>query len=220
MSNTQKIRTVLVGCGNMSRAWIEAASKIPAVELVALVDIFEEAAQKRAQEFHLTDAVISTDLTSVLKQVNADAIFNCTIPEAHYEVTMLALQYGCHVLSEKPLADSIAHAQEMVAAAERAGKIFSVIQNRRYDPNIRRLKGFLSSETIGPLTTVNSDFYIGAHFGGFRDHMQHILLLDMAIHSFDAARYLIGADPVSVYCKEWNPQGSWYDQDASAIAIF
>ena len=50
--------------------------------------------------------------------------------------------------------------------------------------------------------------------------MPHVLLLDMAIHSFDAARLFTGADPVSVYCQEWNPAGSWYDQDASAIALF
>ena len=50
--------------------------------------------------------------------------------------------------------------------------------------------------------------------------MEHVLLLDMAIHSFDQARLITGADPVSVYCKEWNPSGSWYDHDASALAIF
>ena len=59
--------------------------------------------------------------------------------------------------------------------------------------------------TLGPLTTLHSDFYIGAHFGGFREQMRHVLLLDMAIHTFDAARLLSGADPVAVYCQEWNP---------------
>jgi predicted dehydrogenase len=42
----------------------------------------------------------------------------------------------------------------------------------------------------------------------------------MAIHTLDAARLIAGADPVSVYCKEWNPAGSWYDHDASAVAVF
>ena len=78
----------------------------------------------------------------------------------------------------------------------------------------------MQSGAVGPLTTVNCDFYIGAHFGGFRDRMEHVLLLDMAIHTFDQARFIMGADPVSVYCNEWNPAGSWYDHDASAIAIF
>jgi predicted dehydrogenase len=47
-----------------------------------------------------------------------------------------------------------------------------------------------------------------------------VLLLDMAIHTFDAARLISSADPVGVYCHEWNPAGSWYDRDASAAAIF
>jgi predicted dehydrogenase len=95
-----------------------------------------------------------------------------------------------------------------------------VLQNRRFDPNIRRLRHLVNSGALGALTTIHCDFFIGAHFGGFRDHMKHILLVDMAIHTFDAARFISGADPVSVYCKEWNPAGSWYDQDASAVAIF
>jgi predicted dehydrogenase len=136
------------------------------------------------------------------------------------DVTLEALKHGCHVLGEKPLADSMANAKTMVAAAEEAGRIFAVIQNRRYDARIRRLRHLIESGIIGPVTTVNSDFYLGAHFGGFRDHMEHVLLLDMAIHTFDAARLITGADPISVYCKEWNPSGSWYDRDASAVAIF
>jgi predicted dehydrogenase len=147
-------------------------------------------------------------------------VFNCTVPEAHAEVTLAALAHDCHVLSEKPLADSMENARRMVDAAERAGTLFAVIQNRRYHPSIRRLSRFLRAGTIGEITTLDSDFYIGAHFGGFRDRMRHVLLLDMAIHTFDAARLIAGADPVSVYCKEWNPLGSWYDHDASAVAIF
>jgi predicted dehydrogenase len=204
----------------MSRAWLKAATAIPGVEVVGLVDIIEDAARTRAAEFELQQAVISTDFATVLEQTQPDAIFNCTIPDAHYDVTMLALRSGCHVLSEKPLADSLEHAQEMVRTAKEQQRVFAVIQNRRYDPNIRRVRHFLEQEAIGPLTTVNSDFYVGAHFGGFRDHMKHVLLLDMAIHTFDAARLLTNADPVSVFCKEWNPAGSWYDQDASAMAIF
>ena len=216
----RKIRVVLTGCGGMSNEWLKSAKKLPDVEMVGLVDIVEEAARKRAQEHQLQDVVIGTDLAQVLEQTQPDAVFNCTIPQAHYQVTLEALKHQCHILNEKPMADSMEHAREMVAAAQASGKIVAVIQNRRYTAHIRRLKHFLQSGALGPLTTINSDFYIGAHFGGFRDHMAHVLLLDMAIHTFDAARFLIGADPVAVYCKEWNPEGSWYDRDASALAIF
>lgn len=214
------IKAVLVGCGGISGAWLKAASEIPDLEIVGLVDLNREVAVRRAAEFGLTKAQIGTDLENMLEKMRPDVVFDCTVPEAHAPVTLTALQYGCHVLGEKPLADTMANAKKMVAAAEKAGKIFAVVQNRRYDPRIRRLKSFLESGAIGALTTVHCDFFIGAHFGGFREHMEHVLLLDMAIHTFDQARFLTGRDPVSVYCKEWNPQGSWYDHDASAVAVF
>jgi predicted dehydrogenase len=50
--------------------------------------------------------------------------------------------------------------------------------------------------------------------------MAHVLLVDMAIHQFDAARYLLDDDPVSVYCEEFNPGWSWYAGDANATAVF
>ncbi|MBN1580183.1 MAG: Gfo/Idh/MocA family oxidoreductase [Anaerolineae bacterium] len=215
-----KIRALLVGCGGISRAWLRAIQNMPDVDMVGFVDLFQEAAQQRALEFGYDHAVVSTDLAAALDDTRPEVVFNCTIPEAHAETTIAALEHGCHVLCEKPLADSMENARRMIETARKAGRTFAVIQNRRYDPNIRRLCTFLESGAIGKITTVNCDFYLGAHFGGFRDRMQHVLLLDMAIHTFDAARLIAGADPASVYCHEWNPAGSWYDHDASAVAIF
>src|SRR5439155_24342046 len=53
-----------------------------------------------------------------------------------------------------------------------------------------------------------------------RETMRSPLLLDMAIHTFDAARYLTGADAVAVYCEEFNPPWSWWAGNAAATAIF
>jgi predicted dehydrogenase len=214
------IRAVLAGCGGISGAWLKAFPGIPGLEIAGLVDIREEAAQKRRNEFGLADSRVGTDLNAMLEATRPEVVFDCTIPEAHYAVVRSSLAHGCHVLGEKPLADTLAKALEMVEAAKRSGKTYAVIQNRRYDARIRRLRSFLRSGSIGRLTTLNSDFYLGAHFGGFRDHMEHVLILDMAIHTFDAARFISGADPVRVYCKEWNPAGSWYDHAASALCIF
>lgn len=216
----QMVRVVLVGCGGMSYRWMEVSKEHPQLELVGFVDMNEEAARARAADYGARDVAIDTDLQRVLDATRPDAVFDCTVPEAHAQITVTALQEGYHVLGEKPLADSMENARRSVAAAQAAGKIYAIIQNRRYDPNIRRLARTLRSGAIGPLTALNSDFYIGAHFGGFRDHMRHVLLLDMAIHTFDAARLLLEADPVAVYCREWNPAGSWYDHDASAVAVF
>jgi predicted dehydrogenase len=216
----ERVRAVMVGCGGISHAWLTAARDIPELDMVGLVDLREEAASGRSQEFGLTSAVVSADLEAVLDELSPDAVFDCTPPEVHVDITVRALEHGCHVLGEKPLADSMANARRCLEAASKADRLFAVIQNRRYDPRIRRLRKLLISGELGKLTTLNSDFYIGAHFGGFRDQMEHVLLMDMAIHTFDAARFISGADPVSVYCKEWNPAGSWYDHDASAVAVF
>ena len=216
----ERTRAILVGCGGMSRAWLKAVGERDDVEIVALVDIDRDNARRRAEEFGLYNALVGSDLKLVLKKVEADVVFDVTVPEVHTEVACTALRHGCHVLGEKPLADSMARARRALRAAEKAGKIYAVIQNRRYNPAIRRLARLLARGSIGEITTVNCDFYIGAHFGGFRDHMEHVLLLDMAIHTFDQARLITGADPVSVYCREWNPRGSWYDRDASAVCVF
>jgi predicted dehydrogenase len=215
-----KLKAVLVGCGAMSRAWLESATVIPDVEISGLVDVIVDSAKARADEFNLSEAIIDSELASVLDHIKPDVVFDCTVPEAHVDVTLAALRSGAHVLGEKPMSDSLDNARRMIRAAEESNRLYAVVQQRRYDSHIISLRSFLKSGQIGPLTTVNSDFFLGAHFGGFRDHMPHVLLMDMAIHTFDAVRFLAGADPVSVYCKEWNPDGSWYDRDASAVAIF
>ena len=214
------LSAVIVGCGGISRAWLDAVRAIPGLAMAGFVDINPDAAAGRAAEYGWHDAVIGTDLAAVLAATTPAIVFDCAIPEAHLPVTLTSLQHGCHVLGEKPLAAGMDEARQMVATAEASGKLFAVMQNRRYDANIRRLAAFLRSGAIGQVTTVNADFFIGAHFGGFRDVMPHVLLLDMAIHTFDAARLIAAADPLAVYCHEWNPAGSWYARDASAVAIF
>ncbi|MBN1350666.1 Gfo/Idh/MocA family oxidoreductase [candidate division KSB1 bacterium] len=214
------LKAVLVGCGSISHAWLNAAKAEANLEIVGLVDINIDAAHKLAEAFELVEVEIGTELQKILQSNKPDIVFDCTVPEAHVSVTLAALAHGCHVLGEKPLADSMENARKMVEAAAKAGKLYAVMQNRRYARQIKGLATFLRSGAIGNITTVNCDFYIGAHFGGFRDEMAHVLLLDMAIHTLDAARLISGADPVSVFCKEWNPRGSWYAHGASAIALF
>ncbi len=220
MSAGKRVKVVLAGCGGIAGAWMGAQSVKSRVDIVGLVDIREEATRAFEEKYGLKGVVRGTDLNSVLKAAKPEVVFDCSIPEAHCGVTLTALRHGCHVLGEKPMADSMANARKMLAAAKKAKRIYAVIQNRRYMPQIRALRKFLDSGAIGNVTTVHSDFMMGVHFGGFRDKMKHVLLLDMAIHTFDAARLICGSDAVSVYCHEWNPAGSWYDHDASAIAIF
>lgn len=215
-----KRRALLVGAGGMGKAWgrnLQAHAE--QVEWVGWVDIREGAAAEAAGELEMSGLHTGTDLGRALAETGLDFVVDVTVPEAHRDVTLQALAAGVPVIGEKPMADSMAHAREMVTASERAGKLYMVSQSRRYDPQIQAYRALIEKH-LGPLGILNSDFYIGAHFGGFRDGMASPLLLDMAIHTLDAARYLSGADPVSVYCEEFNPSWSWYKGDACATALF
>ncbi len=140
---SDNMRVVLAGCGGISGAWLEAAAKMDDLEVVGLVDLDENAARKNAGEYGLPEAFVGTDIEEALNQARPDIVFDCTVPEAHVMVTLAALGHGCHVLGEKPLADSMHNARKMVKAANDAGRIYAVMQNRRFDWRIRRLRAFL-----------------------------------------------------------------------------
>ncbi|RWM05135.1 MAG: Gfo/Idh/MocA family oxidoreductase [Mesorhizobium sp.] len=214
------MKAVLVGCGAMSKQWLDAARQIDGLAIAGLVDLDAKRAQTRAREYDLSNAVIGTSVDAVLDETKPDAVFDVVVPAARREVALSAFAHHCHLLTEKPLADSPENARAIIHAARRAGRIHAVVQNRRYVANVRRIRRFLDSGAIGKPTSIHADFFIAPHFGGFREEMEHVLLLDMAIHTFDAARYMVAGEPASVYCQEWEPASSWYRQGSSASAVF
>ncbi len=215
---------VLVGCGGMSKGWLTAITTHPLlkgrVEVVGLVDLDRSMAEARAAEFGLADAMVGTDLQTVLAETRPDLVFDVVVPAARAQIVETALRHGCHVLSEKPMAASLEQGRAMIEQAQKAGRVHAVVQNRRFIAGVRRLRALIESGALGTLTSLNCDFFIGAHFGGFREDMDNVLLLDMAIHTLDAARFMSGKAPRAVYCLETNPPGSWYRHGAAANAIF
>lgn len=215
---------VLAGCGGMSKGWLSALTQHALlngrVQVIGLVDLHLPTAEKRAAEFGVTDAVIGTDLDAVLRQSKPDLLFDVVVPGARSDVVSIGLAHGCHVLSEKPMAASIAAGRAMIAQAAAVGRVHAVVQNRRFISGVRRIRRLIESGVLGDLTGLYCDFFVGAHFGGFREEMDNVLLLDMAIHTLDAARFMADKAPTAVYCLEANPKGSWYRHGAAANAIF
>ena len=215
---------VLAGCGSMSKGWLTALLEHPLlkgrVEVVGLVDLHLPTAEARAAEFALSSATIGTDLEAVLAATKPDLLFDVVIPAARADVVATGLRHGCHVLSEKPMAASLEAGRRMITQAKAAGRVHAVVQNRRFVSGVRRIRRLVESGGLGDITALHCDFFVGAHFGGFREEMESVLLLDMAIHTLDAARYMAGVAPKAVYCLEANPRGSWYAHGAAANAIF
>jgi predicted dehydrogenase len=211
-------RAVVVGAGGISGAWFPRLAD-EKVDVVGVVDLDLKRARERVARYELT-CPVGADLKKMLRDTQPDFVVDLTVPEAHCQVTCCALKAGCHVVGEKPMASSMAEARKMVRTAEQTGKMYMVSQSRRWDKRHEVVQRMIARGKVGPLTTVNCDFYIGAHFGGFRAEMPSPLILDMAIHHFDLARFMTGADPVAVYAKEFNPAGSWYAGDVAASCLF
>ncbi len=212
------IRIILVGAGAMGRHWLDALRASPDVALVGLVDLDIELSRRVVTAANLTGVAVGRTVTEVARETGAQAVVNVTIPAAHFAVNVESLFGGLPVLCEKPIAPTVSQALALVAAAEASGQLLMTSQSRRYYKALADFRGAVG--TLGRIGLVTTEFFRGPHFGGFRDEMDQPLLVDMAIHAFDAARYLLGSDPRSVQCETFNPEWSWYRGDAAAIATF
>ncbi|MBT2514866.1 Gfo/Idh/MocA family oxidoreductase [Arthrobacter sp. ISL-30] len=212
------LKVVVVGAGGMGRAWLGAVEASPLVELAGIVDLDLDSARAAAAAVGKPALPVGAGAAELASDVGARAVINVTVPAAHHPVTTEALFAGLPVLGEKPVASTVSQGLSLAAASEVTGQLFMVSQSRRYNRNLFAAKAL--SRDIGPVGILSADFFKAPHFGGFRDAMDHPLLLDMAIHQFDMARFLLDADPVSAFCEEYNPAWSWYDGDAAAAAVF
>ena len=212
-------KVIVAGCGGISKAWLAAVKQIDACNIVALVDSMPGRAEAKREEQGY-NCNVYTSLAHALEKEDADIVFDLTPPEQHYNTVTTALKGGCHVFGEKPMAENLQDAEKMILCSDDTKKEYFVMQNYRYVPEIIALKEFLNGGELGGLGQLSANFQLNPHFGGFRDEMQSPLILDMSIHTFDAARFLSGKNALTVFCHEFNPSWSWYKGDAGAVCIF
>ena len=129
-----ELKAALVGCGAMSRAWLQAAAKIPDLRIVGLADLDLERARARAAEFALTTPSSPTDVRTLLAAIQPDLLFDVVVPSARHA---RGLRRPCGRLScveRKADGRELADAHDIVARAKAADRIHAVVQNRRYLP--------------------------------------------------------------------------------------
>jgi predicted dehydrogenase len=107
----------IIGCGNISEAYLKAASKFPILDIKGIADIRPEAAEARASQFGLR--AMSVD--EMLADPSIQIVVNLTIPAAHVEVGLRALTAGKHVHSEKPLGLTTGEARSLLQMAKERG---------------------------------------------------------------------------------------------------
>ena len=214
------MRFIQVGVGGFGDAWVRALKNERRAKVVGLVDINPEAMQKVCEDNDYDPSICFNSLEKALKTVDADALVCVTPPRLHRKPVITALRAGMHVISEKPMAESMTDCKAMLTAAKKARKHYVVSQNYRYVPVMHAIADLIKKGRIGTVGQVKIDFFKGVEFDGFRSTMDYPLLIDMSIHHFDLIRFLTGLNPISAKGEAWNPSWSHYKGDASSSIIF
>jgi myo-inositol 2-dehydrogenase/D-chiro-inositol 1-dehydrogenase len=213
-----RLPVVVVGAGGMGKEWIRMLAQSPHATPVGVVDLDLDLAESAVASIGIAGAVVGTSVDEVAERSGAEAVINVTVPQAHRTVNEQALRAGLPVLCEKPLAPSVAEALSLVALADLTGGLLMVSQSRRYFTHLTAFREAVTA--LGPLAAVHAQFFHADHEPGFRERMQHPLLVDMSVHHFDMLRFFAGDEPTAVRCSSWNPPWSWFAGDAAATAEF
>ena len=220
--NGPSVRVMQVGLGGFGRSWAELAHSTPGISMVAAVDPFPAAREWASRELDAALPLFES-LGEAMKNVECEAVLVITPPSTHFEVVSEALNAGKHVLVEKPLAMTLSEADDLIALADRVGKLLMVSQNYRFRAPLRAVQHFIASGQLGEIVAVNAVFrrHTQTLFGegNFRYQMEHPLVLDMSIHHFDMLRAITGKNVVSVDARSWRAPGAWYQHDPAATAL-
>ena len=144
------IKVAIVGTGNISGHHIDGYLAFPnRCKITPLVDIFPEKCEKKNNDYKI-DAKTSVSHKDFLNE-DIDLVSICTPPFCHAEIAIDFLNAGKNVLVEKPMAASLEECDAMIAAAEKSGKMLSVIAQNRFRDPIYGLKKVLDTGLIGKI---------------------------------------------------------------------
>ena len=212
------LTAVLVGCGAMSARWLAPSRPLTGCGWLGWSTSKSNAREHASRNMASTGRGRGRRPRGNAGGKKPDILFDVVTPEARRGVVLSASESGASSQREAD-GDADGGAREILAAARQHGRLQAVVQNRRYLAEFGDCAVCLASGALGRTTGVAADFFIGPHFGGFREDMEHVLLLDMAIHTFDVARYLAGSAPKSVSASNGRPPTGQSDRRVGGAAF-
>lgn len=147
----KKLKVAVAGLGFIGPAHIEALRRIPNIEVIAISDINEEIAKRKAKKLGIEKSTANFD--ALIKE-DIDCVHICTPNNLHYQMAKKALLAGKHVVCEKPLATTIAEAEELVSIASSKNLVNAVHFNIRYYPLIRQMKIMREKGELGEVYSI------------------------------------------------------------------
>jgi len=196
--DSNRLHIGVIGAGRIGKVHAETvAFGIPGAKLVSIADLDRDAAQSVANRCGIPTVAASSQ--DILSDPQVDAILICSSTDTHAELIAEAARAGKHIFCEKPIAHDLGKIDGALEAVAKAGVKLQVGFNRRFDPNFARVRRAVESGEIGAprlMHIVSRDpappplSYVKVSGGMF---------LDMTIHDFDMARFLIGDEVEEIF---------------------
>ncbi|MDA5557658.1 inositol 2-dehydrogenase [Shimia sp. MMG029] len=189
------LRIAILGAGRIGQVHARAVGANPKAQLVAVMDVFEEAAKKLADTY----GADIRDIETIETATDIDAVIICTPTDTHADLIERFAKAGKAIFCEKPVDLSAERVRACLKTVTEQDAKLMIGFNRRFDPHFGALKATIDAGDIGTveqITITSRDpglpphEYIGVSGGIFRD---------MTIHDFDMARFLLGEEVVQVY---------------------
>lgn len=218
------LRTLLAGLGARGQYWGRVLNDSPACKIVGYVDPNPQALEAASVSFGENPGFASVQ--DALQALDAiDAIVLATPPDGREAQLRPACERQIPVLVEKPLALDLPTAAQYVHMAEESGTPLMVGLNFRYLAVTQQSIELYKQGVVGQPAFARFTYerYRDGYRPGINRYpltMEHPMLWEQSIHHFDLLRYVYGTEPVSVYCRAWNPSWSMYAHETNVSAIF
>lgn len=194
-SHPAPLRIGIVGLG-IGRHHLRAYAQTPDLDPIALADVDEERLTALGAEYQVP--YLYTDYEAMLAREDLDAVAVCTPNHLHAPMAIAALERGKHVLCEKPLARTVAEAEAVVAAAQRAGRVLHVVFNHRKRGDVETLKRAIDEGRLGRIYHAKAHWLRRNGIPGMGGWFTNKAmsgggpLIDLGVHMLDMALYLLG----------------------------
>lgn len=221
---SENVRTGIIGCGNIGKTHALSLAEIPEAGFVACCDGDRSRAQAMADQYGVP--LVYDDANEMLTSGTVDAVLICTPHPSHAPLVVAAAEAGVHVLCEKPLTISIAEADRMVAAADKAGIKFGGIFQRRFWPGAQRIRKAIDDGKLGKLTLGECsvriwrprEYFAADPWRGKWATEGGGALMNQAVHAIDHFQWFMGPAVEVVGRYATLKHGDYIDVEDTAVA--
>jgi myo-inositol 2-dehydrogenase/D-chiro-inositol 1-dehydrogenase len=193
-----KLPIGIIGAGRIGKVHADTlAFRLPESQIVAIADVNQEAAHALAARCGIPEVAASSE--AILANSKIEAVLICSSTNTHADLIIQAAQAGKHIFCEKPIAHSLPEIDRALAAVRAAGVQLQIGFNRRFDANFARVRAAVVNGEIGKprLMHIISRDPAPPPIGYVR--VSGGMFMDMTIHDFDMARFLIGDEVEEIY---------------------